>query len=114
MLNIPHMSKMYPFAVDLHLLHPTCTLPLLDGAAVRGEPCRGPAPQRCCMLAARCVCLPVLLQAAACHLQCSVCSSHCGRVTPGLVQRQNNKSVCLSAAAISKTRASRWMGTGRE
>lgn len=114
MLNIPHTSKMYPFAVDLHLLHPTCTLPLLDAAAAWGEPCRGLAPQRCCMLAAQSVWLPVLLQAAACHLQCSVCSSHCGRVTPRLVQRQNKKSVRLSEAAISKTRASRWMGTGRE
>jgi len=33
MLNIPHMSKMYPSAIDLHLLYPTCTLPLLDVAA---------------------------------------------------------------------------------
>lgn len=115
MLNIPHMSKMYPSAIDLHLLYPTCTLPLLDVAAARGEPCRGPVPQRCCVLAAGCVCLPVLLQAAACHLQCPACrSSHCGRVTPSLVQRQKKKSVCLSEAAISKTRVSRWMGTGRE
>lgn len=116
MLNIPHMSKTYPSAIDLHLLYPTCTLPLLDVAAARGEPCRGPVPQRCCVLAAGCVCLPVLLQAAACHLQCPACrSSHCGRVTPAWFKdRRKSQSVCQKLPFLRQEWADGWGQAGNK